>query len=935
VTKSKRITDEQHDGGQGERLAALLVGEMGHEFHPAQRNEAGLDGFIELRDASSGEVSAQIVLCQVKTGENVMFGETDTEFSWRAEPGDLTYWENSNAPVIVIVVGLAKKEGWWKAVDEAFADEDARARRVVRFHKEPDRLNGAPGDVLWDVVRRAQDRDAVAARMSLAGPYAMLGLNEELDTAQAHAKNGRWAEAARAWSALADAAEAKGLERRLVWPARDQAAQALQSAGHRRAAGEIWLRLAAERVADDDAEAAFDVARAQWTGAWIASFSQTLTQVRSMLPEDGAEALDSLRELARAASTARERQAAAAALVDALAFFGHYEEAVRVADDVLGKKHDTPHKRQLILDRLDCAGELGQDVAEEWETLLADWRDRGPHLYGRALQRRAVSALRGGDPAEARRGFTQAGEVWARTVGGDAQVAEAALSLDLVGGLVGQFLGADALPPGARAAAVIARGSIRTPAVRSERLAQDGLFYLADHRRPDALKNLTLAAMVDRRAGNLASWRRSVYLLGRAYEDADEYTEALRFWLMVGAEERVAELAAKVDADAVLGLVRLAVGPAWERAASFAALERHAKTLPAEVVKSLAVTVLAAAEPPPTLVAPQPSFYARRTLALLCDRLPKQYAQAAGAILATDVQMGAPNASESSEGLVKLTQRGLFDGVPVIIDALLSGRSLPVTVSGWLREAANTVRDPLIEAALGGNQIALAEAARADLPETDARLRAACDSSIQAAVRAERGNGGEIIGASFVELADIARFASARSQGRFADLLVDVVANERYDEVSKASALITLALAAPGLATAAATRALRALLPVARGAPVASAPPVIADHRNPKRARTSITRSAPPAAVRAAAIQACGRLARRIAPRSTRVGAMLREAVASDEAEVVRMALRELAGLPDLGRDVDPAVWQSHPAPAVRGAAEQLARVRRGESTTE
>jgi hypothetical protein len=41
-------------------------------------------------------------------------------------------------------------------------------------------------------------------------------------------------------------------------------------------------------------------------------------------------------------------------------------------------------------------------------------------------------------------------------------------------------------------------------------------------------------------------------------------------------------------------------------------------------------------------------------------------------------------------------------------------------------------------------------------------------------------------------------------------------------------------------------RALRALLPVATGSPVTSAPAVIADHRNPKRSRTRITRSVPP-----------------------------------------------------------------------------------------
>jgi hypothetical protein len=118
--------------------------------------------------------------------------------------------------------------------------------------------------------------------------------------------------------------------------------------------------------------------------------------------------------------------------------------------------------------------------------------------------------------------------VWARVRGGDEQVAEAAFSAALVGDLVGQLAG-DAMPIGGRAGGALARGSIRTPAARSERLVNGGLAYLADHNRPDALKHLTLATIVDRRAGNLFSWRRSAHFLSRAYEDADEFYEALRF----------------------------------------------------------------------------------------------------------------------------------------------------------------------------------------------------------------------------------------------------------------------------------------------------------------------------------------------------------------------------------------------------------------------
>jgi hypothetical protein len=933
VAGSKNISGEQHDGGQGESLAELLIKEMGHEYHRADRNEAGIDGFIELRRGGSGEVDAQIVLCQVKTGETAMFDETGAEFSWRAEPGDLVYWENSNAPVIVIVVRLATREGWWRAVDEAFPDEDARAARVVRFDKTRDRLDGAPGEVLWEVVRRGRNRRAVAARMAMSGPYATIGLTSDLEAALQLERDEKASEAAAVWSALADAASEKGLDRRLVWPAREAAARAWEAGRQRARAGEIWLALAAERVDDDDPQGNFDVARAQWTGAWTGSFDQALVAVRTALPEAGIDGLDALREVAKLAVRARERQAAAAALVDALAFFGIYDEAFAVADRVLGKRHNTAHKRQLVLDHLDCGGELGNDVEADWLSLLDDWRDRGPHLYGRALQRRAVFALRRGDVDEARRRFQAAAEVWAATDGGEEQVAEVALSASLAGSLSGQLQ--DTMPPGARAAAAIARGSIRTPAVRSDRLLLEGLSYLADGKRPDALTRLTLAAMVDRRAGNLFSWRRTAYMLARAYEDADEYAEALRFWLLVGAEGPAKEVAPKVEPDVVVELARFGAAPGWERAAALAALERHAASLEPDVVAALAADLVEEAEPTPQIVAPQPSFYARRTLALVCDRLPAEFAAAAGRELADDVRTSAPNAPESSRGLVALTHRGLFDGVPVIVSALLQGDRLPVTVARWLRDADEDIRRPLVDAALAGNRVALSEVAAADLPADDPRLQRACDVALVAVISAEHQEREvESIGTSFVEYADLARFAHSKTQGRFLDLLTDVVTGARYDEVSKTSALVTIAAAARGLPSTHAAGALAKLLPVAGGFPVDSAPSLITDHRNPKRARTQMSRAVPAAALRAAAVQACGRLARQADPGSAAVERMLLDALSSDEPEVIKMALRELAALPRLGQSVDPGPWLAHAEPIVRAAAEQLARARSGAPTT-
>lgn len=111
---------------------------------------------------------------------------------------------------------------------------------------------------------------------------------------------------------------------------------------------------------------------------------------------------------------------------------------------------------------------------------------------------------------------------------------------------------------------------------------------------------------------------------------------------------------------------------------------------------------------------------ARRVLAKLATRIPKRYGHAAGEILAEEVRMQSPNAPEASAGLLALMQRELYDGVPAIVDALVMGRELPVTIAGALREADATTLAPLIDAALDGNMAALGELAAADIPRSHA-----------------------------------------------------------------------------------------------------------------------------------------------------------------------------------------------------------------------
>jgi tetratricopeptide (TPR) repeat protein len=928
MADDKTITDGQHDGDLGESVAAVFIKKLGHLFHASGRNEAGIDGFIELRELPSGRVQAQVIACQVKSGTSDISDETDDGFSWTATKGDLSYWENSNLPVIVIIVRTDPDEAWWRAVDEAFPDEAARAARVVRFDKTRDQLRGAARDGLLAAAQRDRERRRRSVQLVLDGPYAAIGLGDDLAKAQDHERAGEWHEAAAVWERIASSAQHAGLDPRLIWPALTSAAAALEQGGARKSAGELWLRLARERIDDDDPTGDLYVSRAQWTGAWTNSVDQLLLAARAHLPEAGTEAIEDLRQIFRLSKSAHDRQTAAAALVDALTFFGEYAEALEIADRVVGKRHSTTHKRQLALDRLDCAGESGQDVQGEWDELIEDWRDRGPYLYARVLQRRAVYEVRHGRPDEAGDFFRRAAQVWAATDGAEEQVAEIAFSAAMVEELVGRSLSDDG-PPGSRAAGVIARGSIRTPAVRSDRLLHAGQAYVVDKRLPDAIARLTMAAMLDRRAGNLSSWRSAMYLLARTYDAADEHIEALRLWLLIGANARAIEAAKQVAAEDVLKLARLEGGPGWQRSAGFSALEAHAATFDARAVARIARATVQAAQEPPTLLAAHPSMQARRVLAKLARRIPKRYAHAAGGILAEEVRRQSPNAPEASAGLAALTQRKLYDGLPAIVDAILMGRDLPVTIAGWLREADEKTVAPLIAAGLEGNLAALGELAAADIPRSHPGLRRACDEVTGKATASDPGEGGQVFGLSFTSHAHIARYARPGTQWRWVEMLCEVVDDVRCDDVSKTSALIALAVAAPDLSVKTAGSALRRLLAIAAGTPTASAPAVLTDHPNAKRARSTFTRSVPDDGLREATIQACGRLARRAGTKGSELEEAFVEAVSSGRPRLIRMALRELSELPGIGGAIDPKAWLRDDDPEVRAAARLLDRARR------
>lgn len=185
-----------------------------------------------------------------------------------------------------------------------------------------------------------------------------------------------------------------------------------------------------------------------------------------------------------------------------------------------------------------------------------------------------------------------------------------------------------------------------------------------------------------------------------------------------------------------------------------------------------------------------------------------------------------------------------------------------------------------------------------------------------------------MIGLSFDPFGQIARYARPATQLRWVEAICDAVEHARYDEVSKISALIALTIAVPDLSAETSRGALARLVPLAAGAQVKSAPAVLTDHRNAKRARSTFTRSVRHDGVREAAVQACGRLARHAGAKGTDLEAMFAEAVECDSPNVVGMALRELRELPHVGAAIDPKRWLRDEDPGVRAAARLLDRAR-------
>jgi hypothetical protein len=140
----KKLSEQQMIGQQGVHLLGARLLSVGLSFQPNGPLDAGIDGFLELRDPSTGEVRAQWITAQLKTQKQGNFAEeTEESFGYVCRQRDMDYWLGSNVPVVLFVARLSDERICWKAVHTWFADPEHRRTRKVVFDKRKDALNQA------------------------------------------------------------------------------------------------------------------------------------------------------------------------------------------------------------------------------------------------------------------------------------------------------------------------------------------------------------------------------------------------------------------------------------------------------------------------------------------------------------------------------------------------------------------------------------------------------------------------------------------------------------------------------------------------------------------------------------------------------------------------------------------------------------------------
>ena len=148
----KKISQRDITGDRGIALIHSIVGEIGFVWNPTGL-EAGIDGYIEIRDAVTGEMTNFIIQVQSKATDKDFQAETEDGFDYYCDARDVDYWLGGNAPVVLVRSRPSSNEAYWVSVKDYFNDLSKRATNKVHFDKNKDRFDANCRDALIDLAK--------------------------------------------------------------------------------------------------------------------------------------------------------------------------------------------------------------------------------------------------------------------------------------------------------------------------------------------------------------------------------------------------------------------------------------------------------------------------------------------------------------------------------------------------------------------------------------------------------------------------------------------------------------------------------------------------------------------------------------------------------------------------------------------------------------
>lgn len=148
MSRMKKVPKQSLIGQRGVNLIERRVLELGFLWHATSGLEAGIDGWIELRNPASGEMLGGQLLVQSKATENDFQGETSTTLEYLCSEPELSYWLAGSAPVLLICSRPRTDEAYWVSIKEYFKDPARRKSRRILFDKTHNHFDASARDAL-------------------------------------------------------------------------------------------------------------------------------------------------------------------------------------------------------------------------------------------------------------------------------------------------------------------------------------------------------------------------------------------------------------------------------------------------------------------------------------------------------------------------------------------------------------------------------------------------------------------------------------------------------------------------------------------------------------------------------------------------------------------------------------------------------------------